>query len=55
MICDQCGSSEWETPDPIRHPMILKVWGPEIRICRGCGAPRYPQELYDAERKFTAQ
>lgn len=43
--CPKCGSTTWDRPVPGRHNLIIKVWGPSIRICHGCGSVRYPEEI----------
>ena len=49
MTCDRCGGTEWEIPDPERHKTVIKVWGPDIRLCHNCGAVRDPKELDNDE------
>ena len=48
--CERCGSTEWETLDPLQHRLVGVVWGVDARICHGCGDP-YTKEEFDRLRE----
>ena len=45
VICDKCGGTEWEIPDPVRHWTLVSVFGESVLVCHKCGAIRYLSEL----------